>query len=360
MVKNNKINKQKVTLLQVFDEDNKHFLMRVGKDRSKHSYDIMVRARTYVAEFLQSWEKCQDVPLESLQLDFIQRFSVFLSVEKTLRGGTIWLNCMMLKGVVQRAHRRGLIRVSPFAEFHIAKNIREREFLDVEEILQLYEHDFSHPLEKYVRDVFVFSAFTGMSFVDIRHLRKSDIQEIDGHQWIMSSRHKTGIPFRVRLLDQPLSIICQYEKGNNEYIFDRLEYHAIAKRLPAILKACNINKHITLHCARHSFAVMALNYGVPIESVSRILGHSNITTTQIYAKITTKKLNMDFLRLEHGIDTINPPTRKKGSYLIYIKKGIRRMLSFLHLTTKERGGNVKNEGKNKEKCKKVSKKTKKK
>jgi hypothetical protein len=105
---------------------------------------------------------------------------------------------------------------------------------------------------------------------------------------------------------------------------------------------------------------MALNYGVPIESVSRILGHSNITTTQIYAKITTKKLNMDFLRLEHGIDTINPPTRKKGSYLIYIKKGIRRMLSFLHLTTKERGGNVKNEGKNKEKCKKVSKKNKKK
>lgn len=199
-----------------------------------------------------------------------------------------------------------------------------------------------------------------MSFVDIRHLRKSDIQEIDGHQWIVSSRHKTGIPFRVRLLDQPLSIIRQYEKGNNEYIFDRLEYHAIAKRLPSILKVCNINKHITLHCARHSFAVMALNYGVPIESVSRILGHSNITTTQIYAKITTKKLNMDFLRLEHGIDTINPPTRKKESYLIYIKKGIRRMLSFLHLTTRERGGNVKNEWKNKEKCKKVSKKNKKK
>lgn len=336
MAKKVKNIKQKMTLLQAFDDDNKRFFVRVGKDRSKHSYNIMVRARGYVAEYLQSWMLSQDIPLEDLSLDFIQRFSVFLSVEKGLRGGTIWLNCMMLKGVVQRAHRRGLIKVSPFAEFHIAKNIREREFCDVEEILQLFEHKFSHPSEKYVRDVFVFSAFTGMSFVDIRQLRKSDIQEIDGHQWIISSRHKTGIPFRVKLLEQPLSIIHRYEKVNNEYIFDKLEYHAVAKRLPAVLKACNINKHITFHCARHSFAVMALNYGVPIESVSRILGHSNITTTQIYAKITTKKLDMDFLRLEHGIDMINPTAKQRRWYLyIYIKKGVNKLLSLLHLKAKK-------------------------
>lgn len=350
MAKKVKKVKQKTTLLQAFDDDNKRFFVRVGKDRSKHSYNIMVRAREYVAEYLQSWMLCQDIPLEELSLDFIQRFSVFLSVEKGLRGGTIWLNCMMLKGVVQRAHRRGLIKVSPFAEFHIAKNIREREFCDVEEILHLFEHNFSHPMEKYVRDVFVFSAFTGMSFVDIRQLRKSDIQEIDGHQWIISSRHKTGIPFRVRLLEQPLSIIHRYEKANKEYIFDKLEYHAVAKRLPAVLKACNINKHITLHCARHSFAVMALNYGVPIESVSRILGHSNITTTQIYAKITTKKLDMDFLRLEHGIDTLNPPAKQKRSYYIYIKKGVDFLLSFLHLKAKKQPEMLKLEGKLKKKA----------
>ena len=320
MTKKVKINKQKVTLLQTFDDDNKRFLVRVGKDRSKHSYNIMVRAREYVAEYLQSWVLCQDIPLEELSLDFIQRFSVFLSVEKGLRGGTIWLNCMMLKGVVQRAHRRGLIKVSPFAEFHIA------------------------------RDVFVFSAFTGMSFVDIRQLRKSDIQEIDGHQWIISSRHKTGIPFRVRLLEQPLSIIHRYEKANKEYIFDKLKYHAVAKRLPTILKACNINKHITFHCARHSFAVMALNYGVPIESVSHILGHSNITTTQIYAKITTKKLDMDFLRLEHGINTINSPAKQKRSYYIYIKKGVEKLLLFLHLKMKKQPEMLKREGKLKKKA----------
>ena len=205
-------------------------------------------------------------------------------------------------------------------------------------------------MEKYVRDVFVFSAFTGMSFVDIRQLRKSDIQEIDGHQWIISSRHKTGIPFRVRLLEQPLSIIHRYEKANKEYIFDKLKYHAVAKRLPTILKACNINKHITFHCARHSFAVMALNYGVPIESVSHILGHSNITTTQIYAKITTKKLDMDFLRLEHGINTINSPAKQKRSYYIYIKKGVEKLLLFLHLKMKKQAEMLKIEGKLKKKA----------
>lgn len=312
------------TLLQIFDTDNRHFLLRVGKDRSRHSYNIMVRARKYVAEYLQEWEHRQDIPLTSLQLDFIQRFSVFLSVEKGLRGGTVWLNCMMLKGVVQRAHRRGLIKVSPFAEFHIAKNIRERQFLTEEEIMQLLSHTFQQPMQTYTRDVFVFSAFTGMSFIDITCLRKSDIQMIDGHQWIVSKRHKTGIPYRVRLLEQPLSIIQRYETADRELIFDWYKYHAIAKRLPDVLKECGIKKHITFHCARHTFAIMALNQGIPIESISHILGHSNITTTQIYARITMKKLDMDFLRLEHGLAPLTPTTKSES----FLKKLINKIGRF--------------------------------
>lgn len=120
-----KKNEQPPTLLKVFDEDNEQFRLRVGKDRSIHSYNIMVRARKYVADYLQSWEQREDIPLQELQLENLQRFSVYLSVERNLHRGTIWLNCMMLKGVVQRAYKRGLIPVSPFAEFHIPKNIGE-------------------------------------------------------------------------------------------------------------------------------------------------------------------------------------------------------------------------------------------
>ena len=120
--------KEKVpTLLKVFDADNEQFYQRVGTDRSRHTYNIKVRAREYVADYIQAEVHQADVPLNYLTLEFIQRFSVYLSVRRGLHGGTIWLNCMMLKGVVIRAHKRGIVRTNPFAEFHVAKNIRERQ-----------------------------------------------------------------------------------------------------------------------------------------------------------------------------------------------------------------------------------------
>ena len=323
--------KKNITLLQAFDHDNDQFSIRVGKDRSWHSYNIMVRARNYVSDFLSSWEHRQDIPLSSLRLEFIQRFSTYLSVERGLRGGTVWLNCMMLKGVVQRAHKRGLIKSSPFAEFHIAKNIRERQYLSEEELNQLMTFHFVDPLQAYTRDLFVFSALTGMSYIDIRGLRKSDIFEIDGYEWIITSRHKTGIPFKVRLLPQAQIILKRYTKDDKDDIFDQLEYHAIAKRLHRVLKESGITKHVTLHCARHTFAVMALNHGMPIESVSRILGHSNITTTQIYARVTMKKLNEDFLRLEHGLHA--KFSKEEGRQLHFF--ALKRILSFLHLLARK-------------------------
>lgn len=320
-----------LTLLQAFDYDNEQFLIRVGKDRSWHSYNIMVRARTFVADFLQAWEHQEDISLTSLQPDFIQRFSAYLSVERRLRGGTIWLNCMMLKGVVLRAHKRGLLRSNPFAEFRIAKNIRERQYLTEEELLVLMAYPFEHPMQAYTRDLFVFSAMTGMSFVDIRKLKKSEIRHIDGHDWIVTARHKTGIPFRVRILPQAENILQRYVTNHKEQIFDWCEYHAIAKRLRHVLTECGITKHITFHCARHTFAIMALNHGMPIESVSSILGHTNITTTQIYARITMKKLDSDFLRLEDGL---NPIFSKNESSKLFIKVK-KSILYVLHLLTKK-------------------------
>jgi len=171
---------------------------------------------------------------------------------------------------------------------------------------------------------------TGMSFVDIRQLLKSEIVTIDGHQWIVSERKKTGIPFRVRLMEQSLVIIQRYQSDGRDLIFDRCEYHTVSKHLPAILRACAIHKHISFHCARHTFAIMALNHGMPIESVSRILGHSNITTTQIYAKITMKKLDGDFMRLEQGLAPVlsSDRSQRKSGWLKSM------MASIVHLLFK--------------------------
>ena len=293
-----------ITLLEAYDQDLERFQHRVGKDRSEHSLRAMQQGRQYVAAFLVDWMHIPDVRLSQLKPQFIQDFSVYLSTDRGLRGGTIWLACQLLKGVVTRAHVRGLLKWNPFGQFHIAKNIRPREYLTEEEIAMLMTHDFKKPELNFARDIFVFAAFTGLAFIDMKELKPSDIVTINGASWIISQRHKTHIPFQVKLLHVPLEIIRRYHQ-EGQAIFPPMEYSTMAKRINRVMDECGFHKHITLHCARHSFAVLALNKGVPIESVSRILGHTNITTTQIYAKITMQKLDSDLTAFEKSLHLIN-------------------------------------------------------
>ena len=244
-----------------------------------------------------------DIQLAKLMPQFIHDFSVYLSTDRGLRGGTIWLACQLLKGVVTRAHARGLLEWNPFGQFHIAKNIRPREYLTEEEIALLMAHDFKKPALCFARDIFIFAVFTGLAFIDIKELKPSDMVTINGGTWIVSKRHKTQIPFQVKLLNIPLEIIRRYHH-EGQTIFPPMEYRTMAKRIHRVMDECGFQKHITMHCARHSFAILALNNGVPIESVSRILGHTNITTTQIYAKITMQKLDHDLTAFEQSLHLI--------------------------------------------------------
>ena len=258
----------------------------------------MQMGRDYVARFLKEKYGLDDMPIEQLMPQFIQDFSIYLSADKGLLGGTVWLACQQLKGVVTRAYWRGDMKWNPFAGFHIAKNIRPREYLTEEELERLMAHQFDKPQLSYARDVFVFAAFTGLSFIDLKELCVSDIKEINGSTWIVSRRHKTKVPYQVKLLDIPLRILRHYQKPDEERVFPDMAYRMMAKRILKVMDEIGINKHITMHCARHSFAVLALSKGMPIESVSRILGHTNITTTQIYAKITMQKLASDMEAFE--------------------------------------------------------------
>ena len=143
---------------------------------------------------------------------------------------------MWLKGVVLRAHYNGKIPRNPFAQFHISPNCKEREFLTEDELKAVVTHEFEDNNLAFVRDIFVFVCFTALSFIDVKNLK-------------------------------------------------------------TVMTACGIEKAISYHCGRHSFATLALSKGMPIESVSRVLGHTNIVTTQIYAKITSQKLNNDLTML---------------------------------------------------------------
>ena len=280
------------TLLGAFDKDNATFQKRVGTDRVKGTYMARVRARNHVAAFIKANYKRSDLSMLELTPDFIKFAVSFPPTE--VQNGSIWTNCMWLKGVVMRAHFNGLIPRNPFAQFHISPNIKEREYLTEEELKTLMTHEFADAKLSYIRDIFVFASFTALSFVDVKGLTTDDIVEVNGEKWILSKRHKTKVPFQVKLLDIPLQIIKRYEEfQTDKSVFPNLNYWSICKPLKKMIKECGITKDISFHCARHGFATLALSKGMPIESVSRVLGHTNIVTTQLYAKITTQKIDHD-------------------------------------------------------------------
>lgn len=286
------------TLLGAFDKDNAKFLKRVGKDRSMSSYRVMVRARNHVAAFIKSQYNRNDLSMLELTPDFIKEFSVFLGTEQGLKNSSVWMMCMWVKTVVSRAHYNGQIPRNPFVQFRINPNTKEREYLTESEIRTLMEHDFKDATLAFTRDLFVFSCFTALSFVDIKELTTDEIMDVNGEKWILAKRHKTGIPFQVKLLDIPLQLIEKYRPfQKDKSIFGEINYWNICKKLKKVIAECGINKSISFHCGRHSFATLALSKGMPIESVSRILGHTNIETTQIYAKITVQKLDNDLTML---------------------------------------------------------------
>jgi len=283
------------TLLGAFDKDNASLKRRVGKDRALGTYKLQVRSRNYVADFLQMYHRRSDISMQELTPDFIKEFAVYLANDRHLAKSTIWLTCMHLKGVVGRAH----------AQFHISPKCKERTFLTEEELKVVMTHEFEDAHLAFVRDLFVFMNFTALSFVDLKELTTDNIVEVNGDKWIVGKRHKTGVPYQVKLLEVPLQIIEHYRdypKDNPKSVFGEVNYWSVCKKLKPVMKECGIDKPISAHCARHGFATMALTNGMPIESVSRVLGHTNIVTTQIYARITTQKLDNDLTMLGNKLN----------------------------------------------------------
>ena len=282
------------TLLRAFDKENAAFAQRVGKDRAVRTYRKYLTVRKYVAEFIKFQYKRSDMSMNELTEEFIRDFCLYLKNVIGLTQSTIWIYSIPLKHSVTAAHYNGKIPRNPFAQFHISPNVKEREYLTEDEIKRIMAHEFDNPTLALVRDLFIFACFTALSFVDMKELTTDEIVEVNGEKWILSKRHKTNVPFQVKLLDIPLQIIERYKYlSEDKLVFGKINYWTMCKQLKKVMAECGIEKKISYHCARHTFGTLALSKGMPIESVSRVLGHTNIVTTQIYAKITTQKLDND-------------------------------------------------------------------
>ena len=286
------------TLLKAFDKDCENLKKRAGKDRSIATYWAMRDSRNKVADFMKTQYHRNDMSMLELTPEFIKEFAAYLSYERGLSNASIWKLCMWLKGVVMRAHSAGKIPRNPFAQFHISPNCKRREYLTEDELRKVMEHKFEDSELAFVRDTFVFVSFTALSFVDMKELTADEIVDVNGDKWIVSTRRKTGVPYQVKLMDVPLQIIERYKYlQKDKLVFGEINYWSMCKKLKKVMEECGIEKHISYHCGRHGYATLALSNGVPIESVSRVLGHTNITTTQMYAKITMQKLDNDLTML---------------------------------------------------------------
>ncbi len=231
------------TLLGAFDKDIANLKRRVGKDRALGTYKLQVRSRNYVADFLQMNFRRTDISMQELTPDFIKEFAVYLANERGLANSTIWLSCMHLKGVVARAHDNGKIQRNVFAQYHISPKCKERTFLTEEELKTVMTHEFEDANLAFICDLFVFMNFTTLSFVDLKELTTDNIVEVNGEKWIEGKRHKTGVPYQVKLLAVPLQIIERYRdypKANPKSVFGEVNYRSVCKKLKPVMKECSM------------------------------------------------------------------------------------------------------------------------
>ena len=261
----------------------------------------------YVGEFLQSHYNLKDIALKELSLPFITDYETFLRTDKHLKINSAMVLVRNLRVMIFRAIDREWLVKDPFRRYEYKYEETTREILTKEEIHLLMETPISSKKMSLVRDLFLFCCFTGLAFIDLYNLKEENIKEFfDGGEWIVIHRQKTGTEANIKLLDYPKQIMEKYrglcEDGR---VFPVPIYKSCMRALERLGKKCGITKHLTWHVSRHTFATsICLSNGVPIETVSSLLGHKNIKTTQIYAKITKEKLNKDMDKLSLQLNHI--------------------------------------------------------
>lgn len=271
--------------------------LHVGIDRAPSTLRSLRVVIRHVGHFLLATKGRTDIAMHELKPDFIEQFANYLRLECRLAPTTVWAYTVPLKRVVAHAHQDGLIAANPFARFHLTPHCKHRVFLTVNELQLLQRLSLAEPELAFVRDMFLFASFTGLSFIDLFHLKRSQVVRLHGRTWIVSHRQKTHTPFQVCLLHTPLRILEQWRSASlqpDDRLFPLYGYKRMSRKLRKVVRLSGIGKQVTWHTARHTFATLALNHGMPIESVSRSLGHTKISTTQIYARLSLEKLGQDF------------------------------------------------------------------
>ena len=282
---------------------------------TRQTYSRYELTKQRMIEFLQKEYKLSDIPVKEITVTHIENFYLYLRQECEVSNNTAMKFVQRFHTILLFAQKSGLSFIDPFGNFKFNFDKTDRGYLTQEEIDTIYYKEFKSKRLEHVRDAFIFSCYTGLPYCDIYTLSSEDIKiGVDGKKWIMKDRGKTGVESFIPLLQIPLDILAKYEgKLKNGKLLPVISNQKMNEYLAEIAAICQINKRITYHLARHSFATeICLTKGVPIESVSKMLGHTNIQTTQIYARVVDRKLSHDMNMLDRKLKSMQKGTTQNA------------------------------------------------
>ena len=291
-------------LMEIFKHHNEQMATLVGQEYAPGTLERYNTSYKHTLAFLQWKYKVLDMDITRLDFEFISEYEFWLKSVRKCDHNTTLKYLSNFRKIINRCLRNGWLQRDPFMGFKMTKREVERTALTEFELQDLATKKFAIERLAIVRDIFLFSCYSGLAYSDVKKLKRSEIViGIDGEKWLISKRQKTDIAARIPLLPPALVIIDRYISHPQCIQGDRVLPVFSNQKMNAYLKEiadlCGINKNLTYHIARHTFATtVTLSNGVPIETVSKMLGHRNLKTTQLYARILDHKISDDMKKLK--------------------------------------------------------------
>lgn len=280
----------------------------IGKSKSPNTYRNNFYCDRELSRFIRS-KRETDIPIPTLNIAFFDEYRFHLKKEgyapATINMHLCWLSRLMYKAVSRR-----VIRFNPFEGAKYETEEHSPRFLQKSDIARLLAFPVQHEEVELCRRMFLFSVFTGLAFADMQSLRASHIEmNGEGRRYIRKTRLKTEVESLIPLhpiAEQILALYMKDRDNESDYVIfpDHVSVGKLKNRLKAVGLACGIRQPLTWHVARHSFGTMTLEAGIPMESIARMMGHSSISSTQIYAQITDQKISRDMDRLMTNISSL--------------------------------------------------------
>ncbi len=288
------------TLVKYYEAHNEQFLKNVGVNRCMETYKRYGISLNHLKRFMRKKYNISDISFQALTPSFIADYDYYLRVELRFAPQTIVNTIGQLRRIVKIAINNGLLRNDPFIDYEFITSPIVPKSLTSAELKKLMKAKLSRPNLNFIRDMFLFSSFTGIAFSDMRNLTEQNLSIAeDAVQWIHLKRKKTGTPCHIPLLEIPLQLIEKYRGlAKDGKLFPMISCSKTNIYLKRIATECDIDKRVTFHMARHCYAsVVTLSQGVPLETVAELLGHRDWRATRIYAQVSNEKISEDMRHL---------------------------------------------------------------